>query len=167
MYVFSGPISNCSCQSFVGRIPNVTLQPQGVTLGPDCISYPTILHELGHVIGFYHEHSRPDRDEHIEVKYDNVIPAFRSEFDGFETGTTNLLGYGYDHASIMHYDRDEYSANGNNTIVSKDPSVPIGGAMELSPLDILKTNKLYMCGKFTKVASLQCSTHCMPKFVFD
>ena len=99
------------------------------------------------MIGFYHEHGRPDRDQHIEVKYDNVIPEYRSEFGRYRPGQTNLLGYGYDHASIMHYDRNDFSANGNDTIVSKDPSIPIGGAWELSPLDILKTNELYNCGK--------------------
>ena len=119
-------------------------------MGPGCVRYPTILHELGHVIGFYHEHSRPDRNEHIEVKYDNVIPSFRNEFGRYRPGATNLLGYGYDHASIMHYDRDDFSANGSDTIVSKDPTVPIGGAWELSPLDILKTNKLYNCSKLFK-----------------
>lgn len=105
------------------------------------------------MIGFYHEHSRPDRNEYIEVKYDNVDPSFRNEFGRYVQGATNLLGYGYDHASIMHYAKDDFSVNGNDTIVSKDPTVPIGGAWELSPLDILKTNKLYNCSKFTQVAS--------------
>ena len=100
------------------------------------------------MIGFYHEHNRPDRDEHIEVKYDNIISAYTSEFDRFEPGETNLLGYGYDYASIMHNDRNNFSINGSDTIESKDPSIPIGGARELSPLDILKTNKLYNCGKY-------------------
>ena len=106
------------------------------------------MHELGHAVGFYHEHNRPDRDEHIEVRYNNVQEGLRTAFDKVQAGRTNLLGYGYDYASIMHYSKDAFSANGQDTIVAKDTSIPFGDAGELSPLDIDKANALYSCGKF-------------------
>lgn len=28
-----------------------------------------------HVLGFYHEHQRPDRDEYVSVDLDNVEPS--------------------------------------------------------------------------------------------
>ena len=107
------------------------------------------MHELGHAIGFYHEHNRPDRDEHIQVQYANVQQQLRSAFNKAQFGRTNLLGYGYDYASIMHYSRKAFSANGQDTIVARDPSIPFGNAGELSPLDIAKANALYKCGKLT------------------
>lgn len=33
-----------------------------------------------HVLGFIHEHSRPDRDEHIDVKWDRL---WRTNIDNF------------------------------------------------------------------------------------
>ena len=104
------------------------------------------MHELSHVIGFYHEHNRPDCNEHIEIKYDNIKLSKLRNFNKAAAGTTNLLGYGYDYASIMHYDNNLFSANGEDTIVTKDPSISFGDVWELSLLNITKTNNLYSCG---------------------
>ena len=35
----------------------------------------TVIHELGHALGMAHEQSRPDRDQHVRVNYDNVVPG--------------------------------------------------------------------------------------------
>ena len=37
-----------------------------------CDSYPTMAHEFYHAYGLYHEHNRPDRDDYIEIKWDNI-----------------------------------------------------------------------------------------------
>ena len=44
----------------------------------------------------------------------------------------------------MHYDNNLFSANGEDTIVTKDPSISFGDVWEFSLLDI--TNNLYSCG---------------------
>ena len=75
-----------------------------------------------------------------------MFEAGQNQYVKNEDGTTRLLGYGYDHASIMHYDKDFFSKNFMDTMQSRDPTIPLGGAEELSPLDIAKANTLYNCG---------------------
>ena len=117
-------------------------------MGKECLAFHTVLHELGHAIGFWHEQSRPDRDQHIEVILVNVIPGFANNFDKKGESEIDSLGVGYDYNSIMHYDRNFFARFSSfDTIRARDPSIPIGLARELSELDILQTNMLYNCGK--------------------
>ena len=32
-----------------------------------------LIHEIGHTLGFFHEHSRPDRDQFVKVNLDLVM----------------------------------------------------------------------------------------------
>ena len=59
----------------------------------------TVIHELLHAAGFYHEQNRDDRDEFIQIFMDNVIPEAR---DNFQKEGGMKIG-GYDFCSIMHY----------------------------------------------------------------
>lgn len=40
-----------------------------------CATYGTIVHELLHVLGLWHEQSRADRDRYVRVVWNNVVPS--------------------------------------------------------------------------------------------
>ena len=36
-----------------------------------------------HSLGFYHEHSRSDRDMYINIMWENIRPEYYSQFDTY------------------------------------------------------------------------------------
>ncbi len=121
---------------------------QGITLGPGCLFFPVVVHEIGHALGFFHEHNRFDRDEYVVVNDRNIVPGAEDAFFKLNEGEAKTLGFGYDYASIMHYSPGTFAIQGTNAISAIRPEIHFGEAEELSPLDAAKTNALYNCGKF-------------------
>ena len=60
-------------------------------------------HELGHVLGFFHEHQRWDRDQYLTVHYEHIKPGRADDYNWI--AQTNWLAGSlpYDYKSIMHY----------------------------------------------------------------
>ncbi len=58
------------CYSHVGRAGS--RRGQILSLGSGCVHLGTVLHEMLHAAGFWHEQSRPDRDEHVSVQWRNI-----------------------------------------------------------------------------------------------
>uniref|UniRef100_A0A8C9FGP5 Metalloendopeptidase n=1 Tax=Pavo cristatus TaxID=9049 RepID=A0A8C9FGP5_PAVCR len=96
----------CGCCSYVGRRGN---GPQAISIGKNCDKFGIVVHELGHVIGFWHEHTRPDRDDHVTIIRENIQPGQEYNFLKMEPGEVNSLGEPYDFDSIMHYARNTFS----------------------------------------------------------
>lgn len=117
-----------SCQSSVGRITGE--QQIGCDVG-DGFDTGSIIHEIGHAVGFYHEHQRPDRDQFVQILEGNIEEGKEHNFEIRQTGVT--LGP-YDYGSIMHYRRGAFADGGDTIVPLQD--VSIGQRDGLSPLDV-------------------------------
>jgi hypothetical protein len=60
-------------------------------------------HELGHALGFFHEHQRWDRDQYVTIHYENIKPGRQGDYDWVPKTNWIVNTAGYDHRSIMHY----------------------------------------------------------------
>ncbi|KAL2720343.1 bone morphogenetic protein 1 [Vespula squamosa] len=139
----------CGCCSFVGKRGN---GPQAISIGKNCDKFGIVVHELGHVVGFWHEHTRPDRDRHVQIIRDNIMSGQEYNFNKLTDEEVNSLGLPYDYDSIMHYAKNTFSKG-----IYLDTILPIenhgkkrpeiGQRIRLSEGDIAQTNLLYKCYK--------------------
>ncbi|KAI0221231.1 Zinc metalloproteinase nas-36 [Lamellibrachia satsuma] len=133
------------CWSYVGFTHQVN---QTVSIGDGCQSNGTIAHEVGHAIGFWHEQSRPDRDDYILIHKHNVTAGKLYNFDKRTWGEIVTLNIPYDLGSDMHYGSKFYAKDANSsytTVETRDPLMlrVIGQRQELSFFDVKLANKAY------------------------
>lgn len=109
--------------------------------GSGSCTVATILHEMGHTIGVWHEQSRPDRDTYVSVNYKAVIRASRSNFDKLLDNDQALTPY--DYASVMEYPAFSFSRNGLPAIETIPAGMPLSNPNGYSAADIDGIDRLY------------------------
>ncbi|KAK3713996.1 hypothetical protein QZH41_018775 [Actinostola sp. cb2023] len=109
------------CSSYVGR----TGRRQTINLARGCWRLGIVAHEIGHALGFYHEQSRPDRDNYVTIMLDNIKEKNKFNFNKYSKSTIDSLNSPYDYGSVMHYSSHSFSKNGKPTIVAKQSGVSI------------------------------------------
>ncbi|KAL3073217.1 hypothetical protein niasHT_031165 [Heterodera trifolii] len=115
---------------------------------PACYQLGAIVHEIGHALGFVHEHERYDRDSFVLFHPDNVDPRYHYSFGKETTESTDNYQVPYDLGSVMHYYANAFSINGQYTLVPRAGASyinTIGQEYGPSLSDYIVMNKHY-CG---------------------
>ncbi|XP_064631733.1 zinc metalloproteinase dpy-31-like [Lineus longissimus] len=144
------------CSSAVGRVRSDGGGQNLFLALPGCVrSAGTILHELGHAMGFFHEQSRLDRDDSVSINFDNIESGRERNF----FSERSELVAQYDVESIMHYGSHFFSKNGLATIDAKeqDESVLMGNRVELTFYDKKVANRAYECADHCNSSAPACT----------
>lgn len=101
-------------------------------------------HELAHALGYWHEQSRPNRNNFVRINPENIQPGMEDNFERHD----DAGAYGpYDFDSVMHYGQFAFSDNGQPTITVLPPNQDwqnrIGQRNHLSHFDTLTMSFLY------------------------
>jgi len=132
------------CYSPVGFVQN----HQKISLHSSCWKKSTVVHEILHSLGFWHEQSRPDRDDYVDIKFRNIPPTLHNQFSKRTTDEVDYYGTKYDYKSIMHYGGFAFSIDGSATITNKQTGEAIvKQKLGLSETDALQLNRLYGCSE--------------------
>lgn len=134
---FTRPASTGTCNSYIGYLGQAG---QVINLGDAC-STGNAIHEIGHAVGLYHEHTREDRNTKVIINYANITAGASTNFDQ-AIATSDDIG-AYDYGSIMHYGATSFSANGLPTIETIPAGIAIGQRNGLSAGDVAGVKVMY------------------------
>ena len=118
---------------------------------PGCDNCGTGVHEILHAMGMAHEQSRPDRDRHVMIFWQNIRSGMAGQFSMKGGADTSQP---YDTGSIMHYGPRSFSKNGQPTIMAKrsfsrsfggSSTGDLGQRTRMSRADIGQLRALYGC----------------------
>ncbi len=149
-FYFDPTNNSGECEATVGRAGGEqAVGGSGGSSNPCALG--TILHEMGHTIGLWHEQSRPDRDTYVSVNYNNLIKGSISNFNQIYDNA-QTFGTLFDYASIMEYPAFSFSRNGGPAIESIPAGIPLSNFTGYTATDIDGIERLY--GSAPKVVTV-------------
>lgn len=142
-FIGNPTVAGAAGQSFVGMIGG----RQYLRLANN-VDDGTIMHEICHALGMFHEHTRSDRDTYINVNYGNINSTWKPDYDTYVQRNLPGSQFGsFDFESIMLYSSKNIAAAINSNpapqLTKKDGSIFYGQRYYLSQGDINTLNYLY------------------------
>ncbi|XP_075056912.1 meprin A subunit alpha [Mixophyes fleayi] len=132
------------CWSYVGDFH----VGQNLSIGSGCDHKAIVEHELLHALGFYHEQSRTDRDDYVQIWWDEIQDGLAHNFNTYDDIFITDLNTPYDYESVMHYGPYSFNKDPNTpTITAKIPAFDniIGQRLDFSEIDLERLNRMYNC----------------------
>lgn len=116
---------------------------QEVVLSDSCQT-GHILHELMHTAGLLHEQNREDRDEYLEIHWQNIDEKHQFQFKKIKNDFLDLSKFPFDFDSIMLYGPQAFTVDRNEYTMTRLNGEPYESQHStLSPKDIERINFLY------------------------
>ncbi|KAH7701682.1 Protein NAS-28 [Aphelenchoides avenae] len=139
------------CFSQLGRLD--FRDEQMLSLGEGCLSFATITHEAAHTMGVHHEMNRPDRDNYIQLIWEQIDESWKRQY----RLESKALVYDtvYDYGSNMHY--GGYTGNDKIQVFAKEKGFQHTMGNEYGPnvQDIKLINEHYKCFEHCKNTKCQ------------
>ncbi|XP_065079738.1 astacin-like [Ochlerotatus camptorhynchus] len=143
--------SESGCWSYVGRSTDNSYNLVNLQ-NPSCMETGTVAHEFMHALGFYHEFTRPDRDNWVKIDMKALDPQYQTQsffdanFGKLSFAQTELYNIPYNYGSVMHYSKWGGAVDYNRPVMNNLkpwPYADFGNDTGLSTTDVMAVNYMY------------------------
>lgn len=135
-----GELNSGNYSNYIG----MKIGAQTINLEASKFDFSTVIHEIGHAIGFYHEQSRTDRDNYVTIQWNNIQSAYTDNFETYASLNKPGAQIGtFDFNSVMLYGSYYFSINPSLPTMTKLNGSLLYPSSYLSSGDIETSDLLY------------------------